>query len=331
MRSVGAYRAACAGFAATALLVALTAGGADADPPAPAVFSAASLPEPAALVEEEPPAKDDRAVPRASRSSIRSKGPHKLPPIAIPEAACTLRMPQGVWKLDTTAARTLAMLTAVAYREERPIAKVARAFEHSLHLRYRTVPTPLGAREMLRRNEYKKGGLTPHTWALDAALAMYGRGTLACAHPIRPMPAEQMLTNGLTLRAQTMIFAFFDSYGGRILGGFDPDGITSGHIENSAHYYGRAVDIFFRRSDPDNRARGWLLAHWLVAHGDTYSIATVIFDDKVWTRRKSDRGWRRYVHPSGNTRNPTLRHLDHVHVDVASGELTNLPEEPLAD
>jgi oligopeptide/dipeptide ABC transporter ATP-binding protein len=35
-----------------------------------------------------------------------------------------------------------------------------------------------------------------------------------------------------------------------------------------------------------------------------------------WTARRSDEGWRSYVHPSGDTENPTLRHLDHVHIDV---------------
>ncbi|MGQ0844881.1 MAG: hypothetical protein ACT4QF_12165 [Sporichthyaceae bacterium] len=319
MWSVRARRSACASVAAVSLVVAMVAGGTKSDASDPAAaFGAASLPvEP--VVEPAASAEKSRAVPRASRSSIRSKGPHQVPPVAMANATCELTMPQGVWKLDVVAARTLAMLTAVAYHEERPLAKAARAFEHSLHLRYRSVPTPDRAREMIRRNEYRKGGLVPHTWAVDAVLAMYDRGSLTCAHPIRPWPVEPMLTNGLTMRAQTMVFAFFDAYGGRAMGGFDPEGITSGHIEESAHYDGRAVDISFPRSDPDNRARGWLLANWFVANADYYSIATVIFDDLVWTLAKSPQGWRKYVHPSGDTKNVTLRHLDHIHVDVVDG------------
>jgi hypothetical protein len=42
----------------------------------------------------------------------------------------------------------------------------------------------------------------------------------------------------------------------------------------------------------------------------------VIYDDQIWSARRSDEGWRPYTHPSGNTTDPTLRHLDHVHVDV---------------
>lgn len=320
MRSIRAYRAACAGIAAAATIAALTAGSADSEAPA-AEFQAASLPGAPQITGAAPTAEaKERTLPRASRSAIRSKGPHQVPPVEIPNSNCTLTLPQGTWKLDVVAARTLVMLTAVAYREERPVAKAARAFEHSLRLERRYVPSPLQAREMIRRNEYKKGGLTPHTWAVDAVLALYSPQTLSCTHPLRSMPVEKMLTNGLTMRAQTMVFGFWDSYGGRPLGGFDPKGITSGHIENSAHYDGRAVDIFFARSDKDNNARGWLLANWLVANADYYSIATVIFDDHVWTLVKSDQGWRRYVHPSGDRKNPTLRHLDHIHADVVNGE-----------
>lgn len=318
VKGVRAYRRAGAGLAAVALVVGLAVvGGSKSEPAADATFGAASLPQIPQVTEDQP---RERPVPRASRNSIRSKGPHQLPPIEMQNATCTLTMPQGTWKLDVVAARTLAMLTAVAYREDRPVAKAARAFEHSLHLQRRYVPRPLQAREMLRRNEYKKGGLTPHTWAVDAVLAMYSPSALTCTHPIRSMPVEEMLTNGLTMRAQTMVFGFWDSYGGRPLGGFDPKGITSGHIENSAHYGGRAVDIFFSRSDKDNNARGWLLANWLVANADYYSIATVIFDDRVWTLVKSAEGWRPYVHPSGDRKHPTLRHLDHIHADVINGQ-----------
>ncbi|MGQ0464110.1 MAG: hypothetical protein ACT4QG_02200 [Sporichthyaceae bacterium] len=324
MRNVRAYRAACATFATTSLLVALVAGGSDTVAKGEAEFRASSTTE-QPIAEKPAAVEKKRAVPRASRAGIRSKGPSRVPPVAMKNATCELTMPAGVWRLDVVAARTLAMLTAVSYKEERPVAKAARAFEHSLRLQYRYVPTPLRAREMIRRNVYKKGGLTPHTWAVEAVLAMYDRGSLTCAHPVRPLPAEEILTNGLTLRAQTMVFAYFAAYGGRIMGGFDPEGITDGHIENSAHYDGRAVDISFPRKDRQNRLRGWLLANWFVANADHYSIATVIYDDLVWTLAKSPQGWRKYTHPSGNTTNVTLRHLDHIHVDVVKGRAAATP------
>jgi hypothetical protein len=51
----------------------------------------------------------------------------------------------------------------------------------------------------------------------------------------------------------------------------------------------------------------------------------VIFDDRIWTLWASAEGWRGYTHPSGNTRNPILRHLDHVHVAVVRGRGPDSP------
>jgi hypothetical protein len=63
-------------------------------------------------------------------------------------------------------------------------------------------------------------------------------------------------------------------------------------------------------------ARGWRLAHWLVAHAQELDVAVVIFDRQIWSARRSPQGWRPYAHPSGDTDNPVLAHEDHVHVDV---------------
>ena len=49
-------------------------------------------------------------------------------------------------------------------------------------------------------------------------------------------------------------------------------------------------------------------------------MLSVIYADRIWTSWAAYLGWRDYVHPSGDTRNPVLRHLDHVHVAVESGE-----------
>ena len=65
--------------------------------------------------------------------------------------------------------------------------------------------------------------------------------------------------------------------------------------------------------------RGHVFAQWLVAHGERYHVLSVIFADQIWTSWASSLGWRDYIHPSGDTRNPVLRHLDHVHVAVESG------------
>jgi hypothetical protein len=111
-----------------------------------------------------------------------------------------------------------------------------------------------------------------------------------------------------------------ETFGSLEVGGFDADGIDDGHIEGSAHYDGRAIDIFFRpHDDAANVREGWVVAHWLAVNANRLGIATLIYDERIWTARRSGEGWRQYQHPSGETANPTLRHLDHIHVDVVRG------------
>lgn len=144
--------------------------------------------------------------------------------------------------------------------------------------------------------------------------------TVNAAAASADVAAEAMGEDGLTQRARTVRDTLNDLYGSLDVGGFQPGGVSSGHIEGSAHYDGRALDVMFPDyDDPQVNRRGWALAHWVVANADRLGVATVIYDDRIWTLRRSDEGWRPYEHPSGDTSNPTLRHLDHVHVDVLEG------------
>src|SRR5262249_5541726 len=111
------------------------------------------------------------------------------------------------------------------------------------------------------------------------------------------------------------------AYGDLPMGGFEPGGVSSGHMAGSAHYEGRAIDVFFRPVDADNKRKGWALAHYLVANAKRLHIATVIFDKQIWTASRSDEGWRDYTPPelTGNETADELKileHRDHVHVDV---------------
>ncbi len=112
------------------------------------------------------------------------------------------------------------------------------------------------------------------------------------------------------------------AYGALSLGGFAPGGVTSGHMEGSAHYEGRALDVFVRPINADNRRLGWSIASYLVAQADRLDIDHVIFDDRIWTSgRRSESGWRDYDpgDTSGKSEDTIaiLEHRDHVHVDVA--------------
>ena len=90
-------------------------------------------------------------------------------------------------------------------------------------------------------------------------------------------------------------------------------------MPGSAHYDGRAIDVFVRPVSAANRQRGWAVAQYLVAQADRLRIRTVIFDDRVWSAgRSSEDGWRDYRVPSGSSGDrQILEHRDHVHVDVA--------------
>jgi hypothetical protein len=125
--------------------------------------------------------------------------------------------------------------------------------------------------------------------------------------------------SGLTDRAEEVRLAVTDLFGAQPLGGFAPDGVSSGHMEGSAHYEGRAIDVFVRPVNPTNRVRGWAIAHYLVSQADRLGIRTVIFDDRIWTAggRSSD-GWRDYAPPERSGDRSILEHRDHVHVDVYS-------------
>lgn len=155
---------------------------------------------------------------------------------------------------------------------------------------------------------------------LASALSGYSPAALSCTFRGDTEPSQAEEADGLTPRARVIHDSLTATFGDLELGGFQPGGIDSGHIEGSAHYDGRAIDIMLRpHDDADVNRRGWVIAHWLAAHAPRLNIATLIYDDHIWTLRRSDEGWRPYTHPSGNTTDVTLRHLDHVHVDVVAG------------
>ncbi|MFL1432255.1 MULTISPECIES: hypothetical protein [unclassified Nocardiopsis] len=122
--------------------------------------------------------------------------------------------------------------------------------------------------------------------------------------------------SGLTARAQKLKDGVEEHFSDLSLGGYVPGGYNTGHGEGSAHYEGRALDIFYRPVDEDNRREGWIMAHWLIAHAPDYEIDVIIFDDRIWSTYFPSLGWRHY---EADPDNEILRHLDHVHVDVQRG------------
>lgn len=146
----------------------------------------------------------------------------------------------------------------------------------------------------------------------DAGPALSCRGSGA-----RELEEQEPGATGLTPRAERMREAMTEVFGEQSLGGFAPGGVDQGHGADSTHYDGRAIDIFFRPVNEENRRKGWILAHWLVAHAEDLDIQYVIFDDRFWSVHGSGGDWRVYDAPEPS--NEILRHLDHVHVDVLRG------------
>ncbi|WP_017558971.1 hypothetical protein [Nocardiopsis baichengensis] len=171
-----------------------------------------------------------------------------------------------------------------------------------------------------------RGAEAPDTSGIDpAALERLAEGppddagpSLTCrASPASGLEREDLAESGLTPRAENVLEAMGEVFGEQSLGGYEPGGVDSGHGGDSAHYDGRAIDVFYRPVNEENRREGWLLAHWLVAHAEELHVANVIFDDKIWNARGSAGGWWDYRSPDPD--NEILRHLDHVHVDVQRG------------
>jgi hypothetical protein len=174
---------------------------------------------------------------------------------------------------------------------ELPVTKAAQAVQRSAY------PTAYADHESEAR-------------VLASALTGWSRGALSCTIRHASLPAEQPDESGFTPRAQRVAEGVRSWFGeGTPVSTYQ----TSGGA--STHDRGLALDIFVPMQDGAGSREGWAAAHWLVANAERLGVATVIYDDRIWSAHRGQEGWRAYTHPSGST-TVTDRHLDHIHVDV---------------
>jgi hypothetical protein len=153
--------------------------------------------------------------------------------------------------------------------------------------------------------------------ALASALTGYSEARFSCVVDGSDPAEESEGESGLTPRAERVREDLEHAFGDLSLGGFAPGGVSTGHMEGSAHYEGRAVDVFVRPVSDENQRTGWVIAQYLVAHAKRLGVEHVIFDDRIWTAgRRSEDGWRDYTPPRRSGDPVILEHRDHVHVDV---------------
>jgi hypothetical protein len=156
--------------------------------------------------------------------------------------------------------------------------------------------------------------------AVASALTGRSPAALSCTYGAAAQGSVRLTPSGLVPRARDVRREVDRVFGAQKVGGFAPGGVSTGHSPGSAHYEGRAVDVFVRPVDAPHLRQGWAMAQYLVANAERLDVATVIFDGRIWTARRSFQGWRDYTPDvSGRSRAVAaiLEHRDHVHVDVA--------------
>jgi hypothetical protein len=157
--------------------------------------------------------------------------------------------------------------------------------------------------------------------ALASALTGYSTGgAFSCVVRGEEGNVQKVRASGLTKRAERVRRDLERAFGDLPLGGFAPGGVKDGHMAGSAHYDGRAIDVFVRPVNETNNRKGWAIAQYLVAHADRLQVQHVIFDARIWTEGSlSEKGWRDYDPGDRPGDRSVLEHRDHVHVDVLRG------------
>src|SRR3954451_13680525 len=121
--------------------------------------------------------------------------------------------------------------------------------------------------------------------ALASALTGYSHASFSCVvhGSVQDVPSQRMAPDGLTPRAERVRSDLRRVFGSLPLGGYAAGGVSTGHQAGSAHYEGRAIDVFVRPVSADNKRKGWAIASYLVANARRLHVDHVIFDKRIWS------------------------------------------------
>ncbi|WP_370617680.1 hypothetical protein [Mumia sp. Pv 4-285] len=149
-----------------------------------------------------------------------------------------------------------------------------------------------------------------------AAWAAKGLGCSADATAGTCPPSGLPVLSGLVASAQKVVDCVFAEWKITNIGGR----ASSGHIAGSDHYTGRAVDVMIASwTGVTGIAQGDAVASYFVTNAKAFGVTYVIWRARIWSVNHPQ--WSSYGHPSGSS-NPTLMHMDHVHVSVAGDTAT---------
>ena len=219
-------------------------------------------------------------------------------------------------------ARAASIALATAYQESK-IVNIEHGDRDSIGLFQQRPSQGWGTRDEILNPVYAINAFYDALVEIDGSESMRITEAAQFSCVVRHSLSEESDTlnkAGLTHRAGVVRRELEAVFGDLPLGGFDPDGVRDGHMPGSAHYEGRAIDVFVRPISPENKKRGWAIAYYLVAQADRLAVDHVIFDNKIWSAgRRSEQGWRDYdpdTRGRSDDARKVLEHRDHVHVDV---------------
>jgi hypothetical protein len=196
-----------------------------------------------------------------------------------PANSCALRIAGTSRGMSVTDARTLTQIAAVGWQVKAPEEMVARVLDVATAKPNQT-PSVTDALDLFTREDVQ----APSADSVAEVRALTEPGGLTCVFDSPAVPAEAKKSSGLTARTEVMRQGVIDAFGRLTMSGYGRKAPKS-----SPEAAGRALNVAVpETATTPGASAGWVLAHWLMARGADYKLATVAYGDRVWAPRS---GW----------------------------------------